>query len=180
MATFTRASAWNNSGTFDNQDLLWYAKGVSAMQARTLDDPASWWFFAAIHGQLIQGDEFPDWSTIPAPPNVPTTPPPATNVSKLFWDQCQHRTWYFLPWHRGYLLALEAQLRADIISLGGPSNWALPYWDYLGPDTQAQMPPAFSDSNLPDGSANPLLVTARFGPDGDGNILFPYHRYRTR
>ena len=32
MATFTRNNAWNNNGTFDNQDLLWYAKGVGVMQ----------------------------------------------------------------------------------------------------------------------------------------------------
>ncbi len=51
MAEYTRANAWNNGGTFDNSDLLWYAKGVGAMQARALDDLSSWWFFAAIHGQ---------------------------------------------------------------------------------------------------------------------------------
>jgi len=30
MATNTRSNAWNNGGTFDNTDLLWYAKGVGA------------------------------------------------------------------------------------------------------------------------------------------------------
>jgi hypothetical protein len=39
MATFTRRNAWNNNGTFDNSDLLWYAKGVGVMQSRSLDDP---------------------------------------------------------------------------------------------------------------------------------------------
>ena len=34
MATYTRNNAWSNGGTFDNTDLLWYAKGVGAMQAR--------------------------------------------------------------------------------------------------------------------------------------------------
>jgi hypothetical protein len=28
MATNTRSNAWNNEGTLDNTDLLWYAKGV--------------------------------------------------------------------------------------------------------------------------------------------------------
>src|SRR5580704_1749708 len=37
MATYTRANAWNNGGTFANTDLLWYAKGVGAMQALALD-----------------------------------------------------------------------------------------------------------------------------------------------
>ena len=51
MAKFTRASAWNKGGTFDNPDLLWYARGVGVMQSRKLDDPTSWWFFGAIHGE---------------------------------------------------------------------------------------------------------------------------------
>jgi hypothetical protein len=72
MATYTRANAWNNGGTFDNADLLWYAKGVGAMQARALNDSSSWWFFAAIHGEYVTGPEFPGWGFIPSPPNAPT------------------------------------------------------------------------------------------------------------
>ena len=53
MANFTRANAWNDGGTFDNPDLFWYAKGVGAMQALSLDNPNSWWFFAAIHGEYV-------------------------------------------------------------------------------------------------------------------------------
>ena len=37
MAKFTRANAWNKGGTFDNTDLLWYAKGVGELQKRPLD-----------------------------------------------------------------------------------------------------------------------------------------------
>jgi tyrosinase len=178
MATYTRANAWNNGGTFANTDLLWYAKGVGAMQAREIDDPSSWWFFAAIHGEYVtpaslrEPDVFP-WKDIPAPPSAPTTPLPATSVSDQFWDQCQHQSWYFPPWHRGYLLALEAQVRAAVITLGGPSTWALPYWNYFGPDSEFDIPPAFTQPNLPDGSPNPLFVTARYGPDQDGDIYVP-------
>jgi tyrosinase len=132
MATYIRANAWNNGGTFANTDILWYAKGVGAMQARELNDPSSWWFFAAIHGEYLTTSGFPGWGSLPNPPPVPTTPQPSTSVSDQYWDQCQHQSWYFLPWHRGYLLALEAQVRAEVINLGGPSTWALPYWDYLG------------------------------------------------
>jgi tyrosinase len=60
------------------------------------------------------------------------------------WNQCQHQSWYFPPWHRGYLLALEAQIRADVIHLGGPPTWALPYWNYLGPRDEFKIPPAFT------------------------------------
>jgi len=27
---------------------------------------------------------------------------------KAYWSECQHGSWYFLPWHRGYLIAFEA------------------------------------------------------------------------
>jgi tyrosinase len=173
MATYTRANAWNDGGAFDNTDLLWYAKGVGAMQARQLNDPSSWWFFAAIHGEYVTTSGFPGWGSLPAPPPVPATPQPSTSVSDQYWDQCQHQSWYFLPWHRGYLLALEAQVRADVINLGGPSTWALPYWNYLGPGEEFNIPPAFTQQNLPDGSSNPLYVAARYGPDGDGSIYVP-------
>jgi tyrosinase len=143
------------------------------MQSRLLNDPSSWWFFAAIHGEYVTTSGFPGWGFLPSPPFVPATPQPSTSVSDQFWNQCQHQSWYFVPWHRGYLLALEAQVRADVIKLGGPSTWALPYWDYLGPGDEFNIPPAFTQRNLPDGSPNPLYVTARYGPDGDGNIFAP-------
>jgi tyrosinase len=173
MAEYTRTNAWNNDGTFDNPDLLWYAKGVGAMQARELSDPSSWWFFAAIHGEYVSETDFPGWGFLPAPPPVPTSPLPSQGDQDQYWDQCQHQSWYFPPWHRGYLLALEAQIRADVISLGGPATWALPYWNYFGPGQEFNIPPAFTQQTLPDGSPNPLFVTARYGPAGDGSIFVP-------
>ncbi|HKS30622.1 MAG TPA: tyrosinase family protein [Pyrinomonadaceae bacterium] len=182
MATYTRNNAWNNDGTFDNPDLLWYAKGVGVMQSRALDDPNSWWFFAAIHGEYVDPNTpwyttppaFPDWGFIPGPPQVPTTPLPSQNLIDLYWDQCQHQSWYFTPWHRGYLLALEAQVREAVVSLGGPSEWALPYWNYFGPNNEYEIPPAFTEKTLPDGTTpNPLYVEARYGPRNNFDIFVP-------
>jgi tyrosinase len=103
MATYTRANAWNQGGTFNNSDLHWYAIGVRAMMARTLDDTASWWFFAAIHGEYVTAannpGKFPGWAFIPGVPEVPTTPLPSTNAVETYWDQCQHQSWFFPPWH---------------------------------------------------------------------------------
>ncbi|MBN3815973.1 tyrosinase family protein [Paraburkholderia sp. Se-20369] len=184
MIKYIRNNAWNAGGTFNNPDLLWYAKGVAKMMARGLNDQTSWWFYAAMHGEYLtpettrnipQGD-YPRWSQIQSPPSVPTKPLPDPRTIKLYWNQCQHGSWYFLPWHRGYLMALEAQLRSDIIKLGGPATWALPYWNYFGgaKGYEAKMPPAFAQKTLPDGTTpNPLYVKMRYGPNNDGNIYVP-------
>ncbi|KAB8044676.1 tyrosinase family protein [Janthinobacterium aquaticum] len=150
---------------------------------RELNDPASWWFFAAIHGEYVNPatawypspPAYPAWGFVSGEPAVPTSPLPSQLTQDKFWNQCQHGTWYFLPWHRGYLFALEAQLRVDIVSLGGPESWALPYWNYFGgvQGAQAAMPPAFSEKTLPDGTPNALYVTMRFGPDDNGTIYIP-------
>ncbi|WP_114939109.1 tyrosinase family protein [Mucilaginibacter endophyticus] len=174
MATYTRKNAWNQNGTFSNSDLLWYAKGVRAMQARALNDQASWWFFAAIHNEYLSGQTtFPGWAYISAPPAVPTSPLPSQSIRDKFWNQCQHQSWYFEPWHRGYLIAIEAQIRAIVIGLGGPNDWSLPYWNYFGPGNQYKIPPAFTQLTLPDGSPNPLFVKARYGPRNNGDIYIP-------
>src|SRR5581483_12506915 len=109
-------------------------------------DLSSWWFFAALHGEYIKESGFPGWGSLAHPPACPTAPPPTTKVSRQYWNQCQHQSWFFLPWHRGYLLALEAQIRAAIATIGGPATWALPYWNYFGTGTENQIPPAFTQT----------------------------------
>ncbi|GAA4035727.1 hypothetical protein GCM10022409_20570 [Hymenobacter glaciei] len=183
MAAYTRNNAWNSGGTLSNSDLLWYAKGVGQMMTRPIADPTSWWFYAAIHGEYANPQTawypkpaaFPAWGFVQAPPTIPTTPLPTAQAQAQYWNQCQHGSWYFFPWHRGYLLSIEAQLRKDIVALGGPTTWALPYWSYFGGNagSQYQMPPAFAQKTLPDGTANALYFTMRYGPDSDSNIFIP-------
>jgi tyrosinase len=103
---------------------------------------------------------------------TPNSPLPSNADQTRFWKQCQHQTWHFLPWHRGYLSSFEAIMRAAIVKLGGPNDWALPYWNYSDSrDPNARkLPTAFGQARLPDGKANPLLVTRRYG-DGTGRIV---------
>ena len=182
MATFTRKNAWNNNGTFDNTDLLWYAKAVRVMQDLPISNPNSWWFYAAIHGEFLLNPItnpqylYLNWvniTYIPSSAQLGTVPP--QNQTDLFWDQCQHGSWFFPPWHRGYLVALENILRDIIVNqLEGPSDWALPYWNYLnqsGTNSEFDIPPAFMDDSLPDGTPNPLHVPERYGPTGDGSVF---------
>lgn len=149
--TVTRRDAWTLSSTTTwPAELEWYAKAVRAMQAKPRIDPLSWGYQAAIHGLA----------------NTP--PPPAAP-----WNECQHATWYFLPWHRMYLVQFERIVRKTVVELGGPSDWALPYWNYEGSGTSNQIPPAFREATLPDGSPNPLLVTQRRPGINTGGALPP-------
>src|SRR2546423_15571798 len=115
--------------------LLWYSRAVERMQQRPASDPTSWAYQAAIHGLDPTGQD------------------------PQFWDQCQHQTWHFLPWHRSYLNWFEQIVQATIRELGGPhTDWALPYWNYSdvhNPHARV-LPPAFRDRHRPDGHANAL------------------------
>jgi len=160
--TYTRKNVWGLGADWAD-DILWYARGVQAMKAKGLADPLSWRFYGAIHG-FDSGL----WTTMGY--LATTDPQPTSAVQSTFWLQCQHATWYFLPWHRGYLLSFEAAVRAEVVALGGPADWALPYWNYFGPGQNA-LPPAFASADWPDGKGNnPLFTTQRYGPTGNGNV----------
>src|SRR5262245_61082947 len=85
-----------------------YAEGVRGMQALAESEPghpANWTNQSAIHehrGPRIRG---------------------------RLEDQCQHACWFFLPWHRMYLLRFEEILRSHL-SASVADDWALPYWNY--------------------------------------------------
>ena len=62
---------------------------------------------------------------------------------------CPHGNWFFLPWHRAYLLYFEAICR----ELTGNNRFALPYWNWTCNRT---IPSVFQG-----GSGNPLFVSGR-------------------
>ena len=116
--------------------LLGYARAVAAMQQLPLTEPTSWRYQAAIHG--IAGA---------APP------------SGAPWNECQHATWYFLPWHRMYLFQFEQIVRSFVPADLDPDQWALPYWNYSDGAPGDALPPAFRAETLPDGTVfNPLYL----------------------
>ena len=145
------------------EPILWYARGVRAMKARYLDDVTSWLFYGGIHGYLRWLWDFHGLS-------LPGDPEPTQQDIDSYFDQCQHQSWFFLPWHRGYLFALERQIRHEIERLGGPhDSWALPYWNYFEAG-QSTLPPAFRSPSWPDGDHdNPLFVEQRWGDMSIGN-----------
>jgi tyrosinase len=68
-----------------------------------------------------------------------------------------------------YLLHFERTVAATIVQLGGPAEWALPYWNYsdtVNPNAR-RIPAAFRERTMPDGRPNPLRVEQRdAGNDG--------------
>ena len=132
---FVRREAWalQSADTFDAITLA-YAKAIQVMQTRPASDPTSWTYQAAIH------------ATFAAPPAGAT------------WNDCQHQSWFFLPWHRMYLYYFERIVRKAVGDAGGPADFALPYWNYDKPFPGNTLPPAFRTPTLPDGTANPLFV----------------------
>lgn len=125
--------------------IAWYARAVGVLNEITdTADPRSLLHLANIHGTTTPSDEWP------------------SEIAPGAWNACQHGGWFFLPWHRIYLHHFEKIVRATIAELGGPADWALPYWNYdpADPETLA-LPPEFRDAAVLEGGANPLFTTER-------------------
>lgn len=168
---YTRRDVWMLNGDWPDE-LLWYAKAIRSMQGRAFTDPTSWLFLAAMHG--LDVGLWTQFGYLPS-----TFAKPTALQTNCYIAKCQHQTWYFLPWHRGYLAAFEAIVRAAVVAGGGPSDWALPYWNYNNPHQLRanELPVAFSSPTMPDGSANPLNVLRRYG-NGPLPITLDAHRIR--
>jgi tyrosinase len=87
--------------------------------------PISWGYLAALHGRI--------------------RPDGRVDRTVSAWNNCQHGSWFFLPWHRMYLMAFEAIVQHVL----GDTTWSLPYWYSLDPDdpTKSVLPAAFRDSS---------------------------------
>jgi len=147
---------------------LYYAKALKAMGWQQSpagatdvtsmwpysDTPNTYFFQAAMHW----------W------PQHQGTPPAPYNER---WSHCTHgpasAEQYFLAWHRAFIYFFEVIVRAYVAELGGPSTWALPYWNYSyyddsdgsaagAPWVRSNLPWVFSQAQLPDGSDNPLYI----------------------
>ncbi len=141
-----------------NETILWYAKVVGVLKLRPVTQKSSWRYLAAMH-------DFDQRAWIRLGYLTPTEALPGKPEQDQYWQQCQHQSWYFFPWHRAYLMTFEDVLRGVIQSMGGPADWALPYWNYSDKKNPAatSVPEAFLKPTLPDGSDNALHVAARFG-----------------
>jgi tyrosinase len=143
------------------ETLTWYERAVGELKKRPIADPTSWRFQAARHGYGQASD----------PLKVAGEKLPTAADRETYWNQCQHSSWYFLPWHRMYLHFFEEIVAAAVKSLGGPSDWALPYWNYGASAAAALLPPAFRKPTLPNGAPNNLFVASRSAAANAGNTI---------
>ncbi|NYJ06608.1 tyrosinase family protein [Petropleomorpha daqingensis] len=200
MATRTRRAIWRSGP--DNgwhEELVWYAAGIHQMRQRTpgYDDFLQILFDALTGAPGGSPNPLQDLVAIASQwedPRglgyqsqvhgtwVPTSSWPQIMGGQALWQECAHSQWFFLPWHRAYLVEFEDVVREHIRDLGGPADtWALPYWNYSDdPDAALQrgLPLPLQGDTLPDGVQvpgvdarpdgsfpNPLFIGARFGPD---------------
>ncbi|MGV2124078.1 tyrosinase family protein [Agrobacterium vitis] len=170
---YIRKSVWANGGDFSDPILYWYAKGVGKLREKPLADNTSWNFMAAIHGiDIDKPDQLSLWTKYGY--YTAGEPLPSQADQKLYWKQCQHGSWYFLPWHRGYIWSIEALVRAQIVAMGGPADWAMPYWNYsdtTNPKARI-MPPAFAQEEF-EGVPNPLYIKQRYGSGTAPIVITP-------
>lgn len=148
-AARTRRNVWKLEP--DDKTLFWYGRAVAAMKRKPIADPTSWRYQAAIHEYVRARDPLADTTDVL----------PSRADQRTFWTQCQHGSWYFLPWHRMYLHHFETIVATEVAKLSGPADWALPYWNYSVDENSRLLPVAFRSRGLADGSANPLYVAER-------------------
>lgn len=157
----TRRDVWKLSQDSKDKTLYWYAVAVEEMQGRLFNNPLSWKFQAAVHG----------YQAALYPPMRAGEKPPTPTVQKRYWQQCEHSSWYFFPWHRIYIFIFEQICREVILSHKGPEDWALPYWNYSHPSTARErtLPDAFRNSSV-GGATNPLYVQRGPGVNRGGVV----------
>lgn len=76
-----------------------------------------------------------------------------TRQAQIHNDHCPHGNWFFLPWHREYLVYFERICR----KLTGNTTFALPYWNWT------------IESKIPDvfwGAGNPMFDSSRLMAQG--------------
>lgn len=155
-----RNNLWAIEQDATDETLLWYSRAIGVMKQRPIDDPLSLRFQAAIHAYDRQDD----------PLAIQDETLPNASDQDDFWNQCQHNSWFFLPWHRMYLHHFEQIVGSFVEQLGGPADWALPYWNYHDGAASRVIPPTFRQQTFADGEQNHLFVAERRASANDGSV----------
>jgi tyrosinase len=134
--------------------IVFYERAIQRMrQGNVLASPTSWRYQAAIHDYPLTLAS----ATTPAPGDPFSQAgeaAPSADERRDYWRKCEHGSWFFLAWHRMYLHYFEKIVAKVVVDLGGPNNWALPYWNYSRPAEGGidprKLPLAFQRPQIPD------------------------------
>ena len=107
----------NNIGP-NHPDVVSLKNGITRMRALAPSNCLNWNNWANVHG-------------------IGPAPPPGAPASPQ-WNTCQHGHWWFLPWHRMYLIFFERIIRR----LSGNPSFSLPFWDYTAGTAPGNVYPA--------------------------------------
>lgn len=128
LRAFAASAALQRRSLHDMQendpDLSAYREFVRIMQAKDQQQALSWLGYSLQHGRYGGGYRY-----------------------------CPHGDWYFLPWHREYVLMYERAVRV----ITNTPKFAMPYWDW---STDRQFPEWFAKPTYA-GKPNPLYVSTR-------------------
>lgn len=108
----------------DDPDISTYRDFVGLMKSKDQNTAVSWLGFSLQHGAF----------------NGP-------------FKYCPHGDWYFLPWHRTYVMMYETAAQ----ELVGNKDFAMPYWNW----TEVRMMPEAFANPVYKGKPNPLYVPNR-------------------
>jgi tyrosinase len=146
--------------------MSYFGQAIDALRAKPISDPVSWRYQAARHEYRRAEDPFAK-----DPPLADADNLPPADQQNTFWNQCQHASYFFLPWHRMYLHYFERIVMGHVARLGGPKDWALPYWNYNGStkfglsvDVSARLPPSLRNP-----TGNPTAVPQLYIAQRDTN-----------
>jgi hypothetical protein len=147
MSVRVRTNVAEQSVNDPTSALYWYNKAVEVMRGKDVTDPSGWGWWAAVHLYNNFNNVF--WTTEYEDGRLWVTglDGDISNEDKTFWANCPHGSFYFLAWHRQYLLAFENAVRNVINSMeNAPADWALPYWDYTtSGEENMSIPTQFED-----------------------------------
>ncbi len=156
LAVTPRRLSWQEFAKDPNR-VQSFRNAVATMKARSAADRStatyrtSWEYWANMHGYFgptAKNGTVAQWRAKnglsgsvwdPYFIGVPDTTPPDATAQQV-WDQCQHGTDYFMPWHRLFLFYFERTLQ----DAARDPNLRLPYWDYTDPANLA-MPAEFRE-----------------------------------
>lgn len=143
-----------------------YLLGLQRMQAKSQDDPLSWYQIAGIHGR-----PFTTYDGVEAGPGLNNH------------GYCTHSSNLFATWHRPYLALYEQALYANVLDAvnsfpagatrdryaAAAQTFRIPYWDWA-------VAPPNGQSSLPDSVTR--VSTTVITPSGTQSIANPLYAYR--